>query len=43
MRRRPPRLGEHTRDILGELGREPAAIDELVRSGAVQAEPPGPA
>lgn len=33
--RRPPRLGEHTREVLREIGYEPARIDALVRSGAV--------
>jgi crotonobetainyl-CoA:carnitine CoA-transferase CaiB-like acyl-CoA transferase len=29
-----PRLGEHTRDVLGEAGLSPAEIDALCRSGA---------
>ncbi len=32
----PPRLGEHTREILRTLGYEPAAIDRLVASGVVE-------
>ena len=32
---RPPRLGEHGRDILRELGYAPAAIDSLVAEGVV--------
>jgi crotonobetainyl-CoA:carnitine CoA-transferase CaiB-like acyl-CoA transferase len=31
-----PRLGEHSREILGELGYEPAAIEGLLASGAVR-------
>jgi crotonobetainyl-CoA:carnitine CoA-transferase CaiB-like acyl-CoA transferase len=34
-RYRPPRLAEHTRVILGELGRSETEIDELFKSGAV--------
>ena len=30
-----PAVGEHTRDILGELGYERAEIDELAADGAV--------
>jgi crotonobetainyl-CoA:carnitine CoA-transferase CaiB-like acyl-CoA transferase len=33
--RRPPRLGEHTREVLGELGYEPARIDALYAAGVV--------
>jgi crotonobetainyl-CoA:carnitine CoA-transferase CaiB-like acyl-CoA transferase len=29
-----PRLGEHTRDILGEAGYAPEAIDDLITQGA---------
>jgi crotonobetainyl-CoA:carnitine CoA-transferase CaiB-like acyl-CoA transferase len=32
----PPRLGEHTREILRGLGREDPEIDELVKSRAIQ-------
>jgi alpha-methylacyl-CoA racemase len=31
----PPRLGEHTADVLGELGVDPARLEELRASGAV--------
>ena len=30
---RAPRLGEHTEEVLAELGLEPAAIDRLVEAG----------
>lgn len=33
--RRPPLLGEHTEEILNELGYDPAAIDQLQQSGIV--------
>jgi crotonobetainyl-CoA:carnitine CoA-transferase CaiB-like acyl-CoA transferase len=33
----PPRLGEHTRDVLRELGRDDAEIEALARDGVVQA------
>jgi len=33
--RRPPKLGEHTREVLGELGYDPMAIDALIEKGAV--------
>jgi crotonobetainyl-CoA:carnitine CoA-transferase CaiB-like acyl-CoA transferase len=32
--RRPPRLGEHTRQVLGELGYDEAAIDALLADGS---------
>jgi crotonobetainyl-CoA:carnitine CoA-transferase CaiB-like acyl-CoA transferase len=32
----PPRLGEHTRDLLGECGYDTAACDELFRTGSVR-------
>ncbi|HKI98836.1 MAG TPA: CoA transferase [bacterium] len=32
---RPPRLGEHTRQVLGELGYDAARIDALYAAGAV--------
>jgi formyl-CoA transferase/CoA:oxalate CoA-transferase len=34
-RRPPPRLGEHTREVLMEIGYEDAEIDELAASGVV--------
>lgn len=36
--RNAPRLGEHTAEILGELGYSPTDIGDLVKSGAVHAE-----
>jgi CoA:oxalate CoA-transferase len=33
----PPLLGEHTRDVLRELGKSDAEVDELLASGVVQA------
>jgi crotonobetainyl-CoA:carnitine CoA-transferase CaiB-like acyl-CoA transferase len=33
--RRPPRLGEHTREVLGELGYDAQRIEALYASGAV--------
>ena len=37
----PPRLGEHTRDILGQAGIGPRTLDELLKAKAIrQAEPP---
>jgi crotonobetainyl-CoA:carnitine CoA-transferase CaiB-like acyl-CoA transferase len=38
VQRRPPRFGEHTREVLGEVGYDDGTIDDLVASGAVQAE-----
>ena len=35
IRRRPPRLGEHTEEVLGELGYEVSEIDELKRNQVV--------
>jgi crotonobetainyl-CoA:carnitine CoA-transferase CaiB-like acyl-CoA transferase len=35
-RRHPPRLGEHTDEILGELGFTPVAVESLVASGVVR-------
>jgi crotonobetainyl-CoA:carnitine CoA-transferase CaiB-like acyl-CoA transferase len=32
--RQPPRQGEHTREVLAELGYEPDEIDTLVEAGA---------
>ncbi|MBP0495085.1 CaiB/BaiF CoA transferase family protein [Pararoseomonas indoligenes] len=34
-RRPPPRLGEHSRDVLGEFGFTPSEIDALIREGVV--------
>jgi crotonobetainyl-CoA:carnitine CoA-transferase CaiB-like acyl-CoA transferase len=34
-RRDPPRIGEHTREVLSEIGYDAAAIDDLGRSGAI--------
>jgi len=34
-----PRLGQHTREVLGEIGLSPEAIEALVDSRAVVAEP----
>jgi len=36
-RRHAPRLGEHTREVLGEAGLSAAQIDALIRSGAARA------
>jgi crotonobetainyl-CoA:carnitine CoA-transferase CaiB-like acyl-CoA transferase len=32
----PPLLGEHTAEVLGELGRSPAEIEELAARGVIQ-------
>jgi crotonobetainyl-CoA:carnitine CoA-transferase CaiB-like acyl-CoA transferase len=37
VQRHPPRLGEHTREILAELGYTPTEIDALLESGAAVA------
>jgi crotonobetainyl-CoA:carnitine CoA-transferase CaiB-like acyl-CoA transferase len=34
VRRHAPRLGEHTREVLGEAGLSDAQVDRLVESGA---------
>jgi len=39
----PPRLGEHTRAILTELGLPPEHVAELEKRGVVQQAPPAPA
>jgi len=38
-----PRLGEHSAEVLREIGYSDERIDELVRSGATAAPPSGPA
>jgi crotonobetainyl-CoA:carnitine CoA-transferase CaiB-like acyl-CoA transferase len=38
IRLQPPRLGEHTRGLMEELGYSPSAVDGLVASGKVAAE-----
>ena len=38
IRRLPARFGEHTREILGELGYGPGEIEALIASGAARAE-----
>jgi len=35
VRRGAPRLGEHTTEVLGELGYSPSEIEELLGAGAV--------
>jgi crotonobetainyl-CoA:carnitine CoA-transferase CaiB-like acyl-CoA transferase len=37
---RPPLLGEHTVDVLRELGYDDNAVDDLLRTGAVAGPPP---
>jgi crotonobetainyl-CoA:carnitine CoA-transferase CaiB-like acyl-CoA transferase len=39
---RAPRLGEHSRQVLDELGYAPGDIEALVAGGAVLAEVPAP-
>lgn len=38
LHRLPPRLGEHTREILGDFGFDEVEIQELIKSGAAIAE-----
>jgi crotonobetainyl-CoA:carnitine CoA-transferase CaiB-like acyl-CoA transferase len=42
LRRPAPRLGEHTAEILGELGLDRAALDGLARDGVVGLATPAP-
>ena len=37
VKRAAPLLGQHTREVLGELGYSAGRIDELIREGAVSA------
>jgi len=37
IRRQSPRMGEHTREVLGETGYSPAEIEDLIGKGAVVA------
>lgn len=39
LRRLPPRLGEHTREILAEIGLDDAAIDDLADAGGTDLDP----
>ena len=39
LRRRPPRLGEHTREVLREAGYPDAEIDAMADAGAVVLDP----
>jgi len=41
-RYRAPRVGEHTREILAELGRAPQAVEALLAEGVALAAEPGP-
>ena len=38
-----PGFGEHTREVLEQLGYEPSRIDELTESGSVAGPPEAPA
>jgi len=37
MRRAAPLLGQHTREVLGELGYSAADIEQLAKQGAIAA------
>lgn len=37
-----PVFGQHTREVLGELGYPPGVIEELIAAGAAKASPPAP-
>ena len=37
---RTPAFGEHLRDVMGELGYDDAAIENLIESGAIAEELP---
>jgi crotonobetainyl-CoA:carnitine CoA-transferase CaiB-like acyl-CoA transferase len=39
IRRPAPRLGEHTAQVLGELGVTPAEIDRLAAAGTIAVAP----
>jgi crotonobetainyl-CoA:carnitine CoA-transferase CaiB-like acyl-CoA transferase len=41
LRRQPPAIGEHTAEILAELGLAPAEIAALAKSGAITATKAG--
>ena len=43
LRRHPPSIGEHTREILAEAGLSPEEIAALERDGIIACEPPGEA
>ncbi|MFY7864298.1 CaiB/BaiF CoA transferase family protein [Roseateles sp.] len=43
LRRDPPRLGQHSRELLASLGYEPGAIDHLIQEGVVGVETQLPA
>lgn len=40
IRRPAPLIGEHSREILGEIGYDPATLDRLLESGAITIETP---
>jgi crotonobetainyl-CoA:carnitine CoA-transferase CaiB-like acyl-CoA transferase len=39
VRRPPPRIGEHAREVLAEVGFPQTEIEALIRSGAVKEGP----